>query len=122
MKAVQFLLDEDLPRSAADLVRRLGHHAVDVRDVGLRGETDRQIISYAREQDLCLITGDYDFADTRSYPPSEHCGIVVLRIRRGSTARSILALLEAFLQKGDLVSAIAGKLAIAEPGRLRIRS
>ena len=122
MKAVQFLVDEDLPRSAADLVRNFGHDAVDARDVGLRGETDRQIISYAKERNLCLTTGDFDSADTRSYRPSGHCGIVVLRIRRDSTVRSILDLLQAFLQKADVVSAIAGKFAIVEPGRLRVRS
>jgi len=122
VKAVQFLIDEDLPRSTADLVREFGHGAVDGRDVGLRGATDRRIISYAKERNLCLTTGDYDFADMRSYPPSAHCGIVVLRIRRDSTARSILDLLNAFLQKLDVISPIAGKLAIVEPGRLRVGS
>lgn len=122
MKAVQFLVDEDLPRSTAELVGQFGHRAVDVRDVGLRGERDRQVIAYARKHKLCLITGDHDFADTRSYPPSKHFGIVVLRIRRDSAAGAILDLLKAFLQREDLVVGISGKLAIVEPGRLRIRT
>lgn len=118
---MQFLIDEDLPRSTADLVRRFGHSAADVRDIGLRGARDAQIISYARERNLCLITGDYDFSDTRNYPPSRYAGIVVLRIRRDSTATSILEMLEAFFQQTELISELFGKLAILEPGRVRIR-
>ena len=95
---------------------------MDVRDVGLRDETGRHIMSYARERDLCLTTADDDFVQTRSYPPSARCRIVVLRIRRNSTARSILDLFSAFLQKADVISAIPGKLAIVERVRLRVRS
>ena len=35
-----FLVDADLPRSAADVVRRYGYDAVDVRDIGLRHADD----------------------------------------------------------------------------------
>ena len=95
---------------------------MDVRDVGLRGVTDRQVISCARERNLCLVTGDQGFADIRNYPPSERSGIVALHICRDSTASAILDLLKAFLQQAELVSTIGGKLAIVEPGRLRIRT
>jgi len=32
---MRFLIDEDLPRSTDDLLRRYGHEAIDVRDIGL---------------------------------------------------------------------------------------
>ena len=32
---MRFLIDEDLPRSTGDLLRRYEHKAVDVRDIGV---------------------------------------------------------------------------------------
>jgi hypothetical protein len=32
---MRFLVDASLPRSAAPMLRRLGHEAVDVRDIGM---------------------------------------------------------------------------------------
>jgi predicted nuclease of predicted toxin-antitoxin system len=43
-----FLMDADLPRSAADVVRRHGYDAVDVRDIGLRHAYDSEIASHAQ--------------------------------------------------------------------------
>jgi predicted nuclease of predicted toxin-antitoxin system len=51
-----FLLDANMPRSAAGTVQRLGHDAVDVRDVGLGGAEDAQIAAYAKEHRFALIT------------------------------------------------------------------
>lgn len=118
---MRFLVDADLPRATNDLLRRYKHEAVDVRDIGGRGAKDRQIADYARAEGLCLVTGDFDFSDVRNYPPREYAGLVVLRLPRSATACFILNLLENFLQKEDLVAQIYGKLAIVEPGRIRIR-
>jgi len=47
---MQFLIDEDLPRSTGNLLRRYGHEAIDVRDIGLRGARDSQIAYYAQSK------------------------------------------------------------------------
>ena len=72
---MRFLVDEDIPRSTDDLLRRYEHEAVDVRDIGLRGAKDPQIAAYAQSEDLCLVTGDFDFSDIRNYPPGEYAGV-----------------------------------------------
>lgn len=118
---MQFLIDEDIPRSTGDLLRRYGHKAVDVRDVGLRGAKDFQIASYAQSKSLCLITGDFDFSNIRNYPPAQYAGLIVLSIPKDATASFILNLIEGFLQREKLIIHISGKLAIVEPGRVRIR-
>jgi predicted nuclease of predicted toxin-antitoxin system len=118
---MQFLIDEDLPRSTGDLLRRYGHKAVDVRDVGLRGAKDSEVAAYARHMRLCLVTGDLDFSDVRNYPPDEYAGLIVLRLPRTATASSILALLESFLEQEHLLVQLPGKLTIVEPGRVRMR-
>ena len=119
---MRFLVDEDLPRSTNELLRRYGHEAVDVRDIGLRGAKDPQIASYARSGGLCLITGDFDFSDIRNYPHGEYAGLIVLKLPRMATASFIVRLLEGFLQQKDLVAQIPGNLAIVEPGRVRMRT
>lgn len=118
---VRFLIDADLPRSTKPLLERYGHEAIDVRDVGLRMAKDRMVAQYARDQDACLLTGDLGFADVRNYPPLTHPGIVVLELPRGASATLILQLIESFLRQPDLVNRLAGRLAILEPGRIRLR-
>lgn len=118
---MQFLIDEDLPRSIGNLLRQFGHEAFDVRDIGLRGAKDFQIALYAKSKGLCLITGDFDFSDVRNYPPGEYSGIIVLSVPRDATASFILTLLGVFLQQNEVISQLSGKLAIVESGRFRIR-
>lgn len=119
---MRFLVDADLPRSTIAVLKRYGHEGVDVRDIGLGAATDQRIASHAREQQLCLLTGDYDFSDLRTYPPAQHYGIVVLHVPPQATAPTILSLLEEFLKQSRLVDSMSAKLAIVEPGRVRVRS
>ncbi len=119
---MRFLLDADLPRSASEVVRRRGHEATDVRDVGLRDAKDWQIARYAQKQGLCLLTADQDFADIRNYPPSQYPGIAVLSLPRNATSSYINKLLDSFLQEESILMQLPGKLAIVEPGRVRLRS
>jgi predicted nuclease of predicted toxin-antitoxin system len=73
---MHFLNDASLPRSAAVLLRRLGHGATDIRDAGMRDAPDGTIAAYAKSNHLALVTRDFDFADIRNYPPSLYQGIV----------------------------------------------
>jgi len=119
---MHFLIDEDLPRSIADSILVAGHEVSDVRDVGLRGASDREIAAYARNHALCLMTGDFDFADIRNYPPSDYSGLVVLRIPSIASVTYITRLVKFFLRQQDLVAGLNGKLAIVEPTQIRIRT
>ena len=83
---MHFRIDASLPRSAAVLLRKLGHDATDVRDAGMRDGPDDAIAAYAKRNHLVLITRDFDFADIRNYPPSLYEGIVVLKFHEDATA------------------------------------
>ena len=100
---MRFLVDEDLPLSAVDLLRRYGHEAHDVRRIGLRGAKDSQIAAYAKTQGLCIVTGDLGFSDIRNYAPAEYSGLVVLKVPRTATASFTLGLLESLLQQQTLL-------------------
>ena len=117
-----FLVDADLPRPAADVVRRHGYDAVDVRDIGLGHADDSEIASHAQRENQCLVTGDFDFADIRNYPLQHYAGIVVLVIPPTATAIYITQLLDSFFVQTSLITQLPGKLAIVDPGRVRFRS
>lgn len=67
-----------------------------------------------------LITFDVGFGDVRSYPPSWHVGIVLLRLA-DQTPAAVLDVVARFLQEHDL-DALTGQLAVVSEDRVRLRS
>jgi predicted nuclease of predicted toxin-antitoxin system len=118
---MHFLMDASLPRSAAPMLRQLGHEATDVRDIGMGNATDDLIATHARSNQLTLVTRDFDFADIRNYPPSDYSGIVVLQLPEDATAQRVVQLLETFVRREDWLSELSGRLAIVEVWRVRFR-
>jgi predicted nuclease of predicted toxin-antitoxin system len=114
-----FLVDEDLPRNLAELLRQRGHNAQDVRDVGLRGQADSRIFAYASQNELALVTADVEFAHIHKYPPGTHHGIVLLRFPSEAHAdvlRHVTVTALSLLEARD----IAGNIVVVEPGQIRI--
>ncbi len=116
-----FLVDASLPRPTADLIRALGHVATDVRDIGMTAATDREIADHARGNQLSIITRDQDFGNILDYPPNDYFGIVVVQAPHGATRAIVLNLVESFLQQTAIIQQLAGRLAIVETGRIRLR-
>ncbi len=118
---MRFLIDADLPRSTQTLLEKHGHEGIDVRDIGMKGAKDPTIAKYAQENALCLLTGDFGFADVRNYPPANYYGIVVLELPREANAAFILHLIESVVRQKEILARLAGRLAIVEAGRVRLR-
>jgi hypothetical protein len=116
-----FLIDANLPRSTINAIRDAGHEAIDVRDIGLRAAADSEIAAYAKSHSFAIVTRDYDFADIRNYPPHEYAGLVVLELPEDAAIPAILGLVTSFLTQPDLLRQLPGRLAIVEPGRVRLR-
>ncbi len=72
---IRFLIDEDLPRSTAKVLREAGFESLDVRDIGLRGARDDVIYRRAQEENCIIITGDLGFANSLRYPLGSHPGL-----------------------------------------------
>ncbi len=117
---MRFLIDADLPYSLVGIIEQYEHSANHVRDVRLGGAPDAQIAAFARSRRLALMTGDFDFADIRNYPPAEYAGIVVFVIPQTAGLPAIHRLAHEFLQS-EVVNEIDGKLVIVEFGRIRVR-
>ncbi len=113
-----FLVDENLPRSLAPALNASGFQAFDVRDLGLRGRPDPEVLALALQRDFILVTGDLGFGrllrTVSSFP-----GLVITRLpdewptERGNEV--VLAALRT-LRGTDL----SGTLALVEPDRLRL--
>lgn len=112
-------LDENLPIEAAELLRTADWECDTVYDEGLAGADDPEIAAACQAGARVLFTLDLDFADIRTYPPSEYVGIVVLRPTEPSR-RQALELVSRVL---PVLSAewTEHRLWIVEPGRVRVR-
>ncbi len=115
-----FLVDEDLPRSLVLKLRTSGTSAEDVRDVGLRGSRDTEVLGHAIAHDLTLLTGDLDFANLLRFPLGSHRGIVVVRLpNQWPAAQRTQIIADAVHDLPDDIG--LGCLVIVEPGRIRLR-
>ena len=118
---MKFLIDENLPRSSSNIISRYGYKVEDVRDIGLKGASDHEIAVYARENNLCLVTGDKDFSVMRNYPPDKFHGIIVLKTPVVTSAVDILKMLEGVIKKDEIISGVKGKLIIVDKDHIRIK-
>jgi predicted nuclease of predicted toxin-antitoxin system len=115
-----FLLDEDMPRSTARLLRQAGHVADDVRDIGLRGQDDARVFGAAQERNAILVTADKGFGNLLAYPLGSHHGIIVVRVPDELPSSVIHRELLRALMHLD-ASDLAGPLVVVEIGRVRLR-
>lgn len=95
--------------------------STDVRDIGLGDAADETIASYAKSNQMAIVTRDGDFGDIRNYPPHEYAGILVVDVPDHFTATQIVAILVAFFDASPSVD-VNHKLIVLEPGRVRIRT
>ncbi|MEX2703022.1 MAG: DUF5615 family PIN-like protein [Candidatus Baldrarchaeia archaeon] len=95
MRKIKFLLDADMPRSSAEVIRSLGYEVEDVRDIGLGAAKDREIIEYALRNKQIIITRDVDFGEILRYP--RHPGAIIFRLPYTYTAEEINKKLKEFL-------------------------
>jgi predicted nuclease of predicted toxin-antitoxin system len=115
-----FVVDENMPRSTAPTLRSVGHQAVDVRDVGLRGTGDDAIFAFAQTLSATLVTADRDFMSILSFQPGTHAGIIIVRIPNQFPNDVVnREIMRAVNELGD--EPLAGLLVIVEIGRTRVR-
>ena len=117
---MRFLLDADIPRSSARVLRKLGHEVLDVRDINLGGATDEEIMKYAKQNNFILVTRDIEFANILRYPKDSHVGIVVLRLPFDFTSEQINSMLNDFIESIK-VQELMNNVTIVELGKYRIR-
>ena len=81
----RFLIDENLSPLLADWLVASGYEASAVRDVGLKGAPDENIIRWLQEERSILITSDLDFGEFFYGKEFGAFAVVVLRNASQST-------------------------------------
>jgi len=119
MPNLKFLLDADMPRSSAKLMRSLGYDIEDVRDIGLRSAKDKEIVRYALENKRIIITRNIGFGSTLRYP--KHPGAIIIRLPYNFTPREINRRLKNFLTSVN-EDEIKNSIIIVELTRYRKRT
>jgi len=117
---MRFLLDADMSRSSAAVLRNLGHDVSDVRDIGLGSASDDEIFERAQAEQRIIVTADLDFADVRVYPPGTHAGIIVFRLPDHFKTAEINRVLEMAVPQLEQAD-VNRTLVIIEAGTIRIR-
>lgn len=120
MGSRRVIVDEDLPRSLYRALREAGFDAVDVRDIGLRGEPDHRVFAEAVRQERVLLTGDLGFGNLIRFPLGSHHGIAVARLPNEMPASEVTKLLVETLS-GLTEEDLRGALVVIEPDRVRLR-
>lgn len=93
---------------------------MDVRDIGLRGRTDGEILAYAQAHDAILITADKGYANTLRFVPGTHAGLIVVRVPNELPTQLVNR--EVLRAPADLEGEnLKGLLVIVEVGRIRVR-
>ena len=116
---MKFLLDENISPKTVNFLKELGHDAIHLRDVNLKGAVDEDVINYATQHKLVLITIDRDFGNILDYPPGSHPGIIRLKLQY-MPSRIVNFVLKTFLEEVKPQD-IYGNLAIVEENRYRLR-
>jgi predicted nuclease of predicted toxin-antitoxin system len=115
------LLDENIPPPIANYLslKRPDWTVRHVRDIGLRGASDKAVFDWAQKNRSIVITFDEDFADARMFPAGTHAGVIRLRVWP-TTVEAAEAGLDRLLNTTE-DSTLIGSLVIIDRARVRVR-
>ncbi|PSG96343.1 hypothetical protein BRD56_10940 [Thermoplasmatales archaeon SW_10_69_26] len=121
-ESLRILVDQNVPLSIA---RWLGKTKPEwdvehTSELGLGGASDEEVYARAQETESVILTFDEDFADQRSFPVSEHHGVIRLRVWPTTPEETKHALQRLFdeVPEADL----DGSLVVVGRTKIRIRS
>jgi len=115
-----FFLDENIPKSLVETIKKLGFEAEHARDVGLGGCSDIKIAEYAKKRNAILITKDLEFGSLIIYSKNSHYGLIVIRLPHFYTSNQIVKIMNRFLSNIN-VEILINSIVILEIARYRIR-
>ena len=77
---MRVLLDQGLPRTAAEFLRNADIDAVHAAECGLASAADDDILDYARHQDRIVVTLDADFHTSLALRQAVEPSVIRIRI------------------------------------------
>ncbi len=100
---LKFIIDECVGLQVSNWLKGKNFDVIFVGEI-MAGAKDSEVISRARDEKRILITCDKDFGDIVFKEQSNHCGIILLRLRMEKAQDKIFALEKLFEKHGDQLS------------------
>jgi predicted nuclease of predicted toxin-antitoxin system len=116
---MKFLLDMGISPEMLPVLRRLGHQAVHLHELGLDTLPDPAILEKAREEGYILLTHDLDFAELVAASGARLPSVVIFRLRN-MRPEQVSIYLERALSQGRSALEEGAILSVTE-GLIRIR-
>ena len=116
---MRFLADAGISPKTVDFLRRNGHEAVHVRELGMQRAPDRLLVETARAEGRVLLTFDLDFGEILALGVVASPSVVIFRLsdeRADSVNRRLAGVLSE-----QAAALAAGVLILVEDGRYRTR-
>ena len=115
----RFLVDESMPRQLYDDMRLAGYDSEYGRDVGLQGQPDTVVFTYAQRERRTIVTLDKGQGGIVRYP-TPHAGIIVARLP-GQMATPLRVQLIMARLHGLAGTDFADSVVVIDTRRVRVR-
>ncbi|WP_437280960.1 DUF5615 family PIN-like protein [Sorangium sp. So ce375] len=116
---IRLLLDQGLPRSAAERLRAAGVDAIHVAEIGMWAVLDDEILERARQSNQVVVTLDADFHTLLALADANAPSVLRLRVERLNGEACAKLILDVLAVCGSEL--LAGAAATADLSRVRVR-
>jgi predicted nuclease of predicted toxin-antitoxin system len=113
---MNFLVDENMPRSLAPQIVSLGFLVQDVRDIGLRARPDDEVMEAAIAADVIIITRDRGFANPKTWPTEFTAGMILVDLPSNTPTKTVNDRILELIAK-RLPASLLGAITTIEPYR-----
>jgi predicted nuclease of predicted toxin-antitoxin system len=116
---LRFLIDNALSPSMAEGLRKAGHEAIHVCELGMGTATDKEIMNYALTDNRVIVSADTDFGTLLALRDLSKPSFVLFR---RSDKRPIALLMQLLSNLEQFAEALeTGAVVVIEDKRIRIR-
>lgn len=116
---MRFLVDNALSQKLAEGLRKAGHDAVHLREIGRQNAPDIEVLTRALDEDRIIISSDMDFGDLIATRELIRPSVILFRRIERKTESRLALLMKNLATIG--VDLERGSIVILESSRMRIR-
>lgn len=116
---MHLLLDQGLPRSAAELLRQAGIDTIHVGEIGMAAAKDSEILEHASKEGRAVVTLDADFHALLALSSASQPSVIRIRMEglKGDTCAALVQAVIAQCQQDIQL----GSVITVQDQRIRIR-